>query len=170
MHAGADLEPGGRDDDRVDERALDAVVDGRLVALVDDADRHQHHARAHVEAAREQEVDVGLLELQLAGFLEPFDQRVLQLQLADESDAVAEAVREEQHEAMEVEASVLEFGLVEMEVHVARKSSRAVPADGRAPGPGPRPPRPTPGSRGRGTERENRCDVVKALECSVCYI
>ena len=39
VHAGAYFEPGRRDDDGIDERALDAVVDGRLVALVDDARR-----------------------------------------------------------------------------------------------------------------------------------
>ena len=90
VHAGADLEPRGRDDDRVDERPLDAVEDRRLVALVDDADRHQQHAGADVEAARQQEVDVGLFELELAGFLEALDERVLELELADEADAVAE--------------------------------------------------------------------------------
>ena len=112
VHAGADFEPGRRDDDRVDERPLDAVVDRRLVPLVDDADGHQHHAGAHVEAARQQEVDVGLLELQLARLFEPLDERVFELELADEPDAIAEAVGDEQHEAMEVEAAVLEFGLL----------------------------------------------------------
>ena len=110
-----------RNDERVDERPLHAVVDRRLVALVDDADRHQHHARPHVEPPREQEVDVGLFELELAGFLESLDQRVFQLQLADEPDAIAEAVRQQQHEAVEIETAVLELGLVEMEVHVARQ-------------------------------------------------
>ncbi len=89
MNAGADLEPRRRDDDRVDERPLDAVVDRRLVALVDDADRHQQHAGPDVERARQQEVDIGLLELQLAGLLEALDERVLELELADEADAVA---------------------------------------------------------------------------------
>ena len=58
---------------------------------------------ADVERAIEQEIDVGLLELELAGFLEPFDERVLELQLADEPDARRERVRDEQDEAMEVE-------------------------------------------------------------------
>ena len=68
---------------------------------------------------RQQEVEVGLLELELAGFFEPFDECVLELQLADEADAVAEAVRDEQHEAVEVEAAVFELALVEVKVHVA---------------------------------------------------
>ena len=51
VHARADLEPRRRDDDRVDEGALDAVVDRRLVPLVDDADRHQQHPGADVERA-----------------------------------------------------------------------------------------------------------------------
>ena len=74
-------------DDRVDERPLDAVEDRRLVALVDDADRHEQHARADVEAARQQEVEVGLLELELARLFEALDERVLELELADEADA-----------------------------------------------------------------------------------
>ena len=38
----------------------------------------------------EQEVDVGLLEFELAGLFEPFDKGVLELELADEADAVGE--------------------------------------------------------------------------------
>ena len=162
-----------RNDHRVDERPLDAVVDRRLVALVDDADRHQHHAGAHVEPPREQEIDVRLFELELAAFLEPFDERVLQLQLADEPDAIAEAVRDEQHEAVKIETAVLELGLVEVEVHVAgqRRARRgrrrrrlgvwaaaAVAAASMTI------------ARHRKRERGNRRNVVKALECSVCYI
>ena len=73
-----------------------------------------------LKRARQQEVDVRLFELELARLFEPFDQRVLELQLADEADAVAETVRDEQHEPMEVEAAVFELVLVEVEVHVAR--------------------------------------------------
>ena len=72
-------------------------------------DRHEHHAGAHVEAPRQQEIDVRLLELELAGFFEPLDERVLELELADEADAVAEAVRDQQHEPVEVEAAVFEL-------------------------------------------------------------
>ena len=60
-----------------------------------------------LKRARQQEIDVGLFELELAGFFEPFDERVLELQLADEADAVAEAMRDQQDEAVEVEAAVL---------------------------------------------------------------
>ena len=89
MDAGADFEPGRRDDHGVDERPLDTVVDRRLVALVEDADRHQQHAGAHVEAAGQQEVDIRLFELELAAFLEPLDEGVLQLELTDEADVRA---------------------------------------------------------------------------------
>jgi hypothetical protein len=89
---GARLEPGRGHDDRIDERPLHAVVDGRFVALVDDADRNQQHACANVELARDQEVDVGLLELELTRLLETFHEGMLQLQLADEAKARGEAV------------------------------------------------------------------------------
>ena len=92
--------------------------------LVDDADRHEQHAGAHVEAARQQEVEICLLQLELAGLFQPFDQRMLELELADESNAVAEAMRDQQHEAVEVETAVFEFALVEMEIHVARDGCR----------------------------------------------
>ena len=45
VDAGADIEPRRGDDDGVDERALDAVEDRRLVPLVDDPDRDQQHAQ-----------------------------------------------------------------------------------------------------------------------------
>ena len=56
-----------------------------------------------LKRARQQEVDVGLFELDLARFFEPFDERVLDLQLADEPKTVGEAVGEQQHEAVEIE-------------------------------------------------------------------
>src|SRR5262245_20161105 len=46
-------------------------------------------------------------------------------ELAHESNTVAETVGDEQNEAMEIEAPVLEFLLVEMKIHVARDSRRA---------------------------------------------
>ena len=60
-----------------------------------------------LNASREEEVDVRLFELELARFLEPLDERVLQLELADEPDAWRKAVVEKQDEAMEVEDAVL---------------------------------------------------------------
>ena len=85
VHAGADVEPRRRNDDGVDERPLDAVEDRRLVTLVDDADRHQQHAGAQVERRLDQDVDVGLLELELAGLFEPFDERVFELRARRQS-------------------------------------------------------------------------------------
>ena len=126
MHAGPDFEPRGRYDHGVDERALDAVEDRRFVALVEDADGHQEHAGADVEAARQEEVDVGLFELQLPGFLEPFDERVLQFQFAHEADSRRELMRDEQDEAVKIEAPVRQFGLVVVELHVAREAGRGL--------------------------------------------
>ena len=45
VNAGAEIEPGGGNDHRVDERTLDAVERRRLVAFVDQADRHQAACR-----------------------------------------------------------------------------------------------------------------------------
>ena len=89
MHAGAGIEPGGRHDDRVDERPLDAVEDRRLVPLVDDADRHEQHAGAEVQRGVHEEIEVRLLELQLAALFQPFDDGVLELELADEPQSIA---------------------------------------------------------------------------------
>ncbi|MEO5819601.1 MAG: hypothetical protein ABIT71_03790 [Vicinamibacteraceae bacterium] len=124
MDAGADLEPRRRHDQGVDERALDAVVDRRLVAFVEDADRHQQHAGPDVEAPGEQEVDVRLFQLEFAALLEPLDESVLELQLTDEPDARRKLVRHEQDEAMEVEPAVGPLRLVVVEVHVAGQPRR----------------------------------------------
>ena len=124
MNAGAGLEPGGGDDHRVHERALDTVVDRRLVAFVENAHRYQHHARANVETALDQKVDVRLLEFHLAGFFETLDKRVLQFELADKTDALREAVVEEQHKPVKIHARVEPLVLVEMEVHVSGHGTR----------------------------------------------
>ncbi len=52
---------------------------------------HQQHAGADVEGAREEKVEIRLFELELARFFEAFDERVLELELADEAQPVAEA-------------------------------------------------------------------------------
>ncbi len=122
VDAGADFEPCRRHDHGVDERALDTVVDRRLVALVEDADRHQQHAGAHVEAARQQEVDVGLFQFQFAALFQALDERVLELEFTDEADLRGELVRHEQHEAVEVQPAVRALELVVVEVHVARQA------------------------------------------------
>lgn len=91
MNAGANLEPRARDDDGVHERPLHAVEDKRLVPLVDDAQGDEHHARADVERTRDQEIEIGLFELELAGLFEPFNEGVLELELTDETDPGREA-------------------------------------------------------------------------------
>ena len=50
-HADANIAPGRRNDHGIDECPLDAVERRRLMAFVDDADRDEHHAGAHVEPA-----------------------------------------------------------------------------------------------------------------------
>ena len=90
----------------------------RLVALVDDAHRHEQLAGADVEPPVDQEVEVGLFELELAFVFTAFDNRVLELQLRDEPNPVRESMREEQHETAEVERAVRVLGLVELKVHV----------------------------------------------------
>ena len=87
--------------------------------LVDDANRDEQHAGPHVEAARQEKIEVRLLELHLAGFFQAFDKCMLQLELADEPDPRREAVIEEQHEAVKIEDTVVPFGLVEVKIHVA---------------------------------------------------
>ena len=119
VHAGAGIEPRGRDDDGVHERPLDSIEHGRLVTLVDDADRGQQHSGADVERARNQKVDIRLFQLELTRFFQAFDDRMLELELPDEAQPVAEPVCDEQHEAMEVEDAVAELRLVVVEVHVA---------------------------------------------------
>jgi len=88
------------------------------MTLVENAHRHKHHARADVEAARDQKIQICLLKFQLAGFLEPLDKGVLQFQLADKTDPLREAVIEEQHEPMKIHPGVEALILVEMEIHV----------------------------------------------------
>jgi hypothetical protein len=77
---------------------------------------------AHVEAARDQEVDIRLFELQSRpSSSRPLDERVFQLELANEADAIGEAVREQQDEAMEVERGIGQLGVVVVKVHVPRE-------------------------------------------------
>src|SRR5688572_19407593 len=60
VNARSNVEPRARHDDGVDEWSFDAVEDGWLVAFVDDADRHQHHASPDVQTSRQEEIDVRL--------------------------------------------------------------------------------------------------------------
>jgi hypothetical protein len=82
------------------------------VALVDDANRHEQHSRANVERAGQQEVDIRLLEFQLALLFQTLDDSVLELQLADEPDLFREGVCDQQDEAMEIQLGVAELGLL----------------------------------------------------------
>jgi hypothetical protein len=120
VDARARIEPGRRHDHGVDEWPLDAVEHGRFVPLVDDANRHEQHAGAEVQGGVNEEVQVRLLQLQLAALFQALDDRVFELELADEAQPLGEAVAEEQHEAMEVERGRGPVGRpVQMEVHVA---------------------------------------------------
>jgi hypothetical protein len=130
VYSGAGFEPGRRNDHGIDERPLDAVEDGRLVAFVDDADGHQHHARTHVQPPRQQEVDVRLFQFQLARLLQSFDEGVLEFQLADETNAFAELMAEEQDEPMEVDYGRAALGPVDVHFHVAGERAGARAAVG----------------------------------------
>ena len=100
---------------------MDTVVDRRLVALVDDADGHQQLACADAEAAVDEEIEVGLLELELAFVFAAFDECVLDFELRYEPDAVREAVGEQQHEPAEVDERVRVGRVHELQLHVARQ-------------------------------------------------
>ena len=89
--------------------------------FVDDADRHEHHPGADVERAADEKVEIRLFQLELAARFEALDERMLELDLADEADAIAEAMGHEQDEAMEIDRAVVELGLREVHVHVARE-------------------------------------------------
>ena len=102
----------------------------RPAARVDDADGREQHACPEVELARQQEIDVRLFELELSSNFETLNERMFQLQFADESDARREAVAQEQHESVEVDRAVLMGVFVEVKVHVAGEWSRAGIAGG----------------------------------------
>ncbi len=120
VNPGARLEPRRRHDDGVDERPLDAVEHRRLVTLVDDADRDEQHPGAEVQRRAHEEIEIRLLELELAALLEAFDDRVLELELADEPQPIGKAVREEQHETVEIQNRRGAIRrLIQVELHVA---------------------------------------------------
>ena len=48
-------------------------------------DGHEHHPGAEVQRRVDEEIEIRLLELELAAFLEALDDRVLELELADEA-------------------------------------------------------------------------------------
>ena len=99
-------EPCRRDHSRVEQGTLDTIEGLGLVALVDDAQRLQVAPRAHTPCLAVGEVEVELLELQLAiavlatGFLEV---AMLELGLGVQLDPIREVVPEVEDEAMDVE-------------------------------------------------------------------
>ena len=82
---------------------------------------HEQLARADVEPAIDEEIEIRLLELQLALVFAAFDDRVLHLELRDEADPIREAMREQEHESAEVDEGVGVRGIDELQVHVARQ-------------------------------------------------
>src|SRR5262249_37643644 len=76
VDAGSRVEPRRRNDEGVDEGALDSVKYGRLVSLVDDPNGHEQHAGSEVERGSEQEVQISLFELELTALLETFYKRM----------------------------------------------------------------------------------------------
>ena len=85
---------------------------------VDDPDRHDDEAGAQVEAAREEAVEVGLLDLDLALRRSTSD-RVLDLELRVEAEALGEVVADEQHEPAQVDDRRAVRGRVQRQLAVA---------------------------------------------------
>ena len=124
--ANAGVAPRGRHNHRVDHRPLDAVERRRLVPFVDDPDRHQHHARPEVEAAMHHQVDVGLLDRDLAGLFAAFDfdERVLDLDLRPELESVGKAMTDHQDEAVQIRLGRQVLFLIEVHLHVTGQRRR----------------------------------------------
>ena len=95
-------DPRRRDDDRVEQRPIHAVERGRLVRLVDDAERRQEPSGADAEGVGELEIEMRLLHGELA-FAVRSDQSVLDLDLGVELDPVREAVADVADDASEVD-------------------------------------------------------------------
>src|SRR5262249_7346122 len=102
----------------VHERPLDAVKHWRLVAFIDQADRHEQLTSADVEAAVDQEIKVRLLQLHFTFFLESFDDRVLDLPFRDEAKAFPKTGSEQQHESTEIESRVAHIRIRVLNLHV----------------------------------------------------
>ena len=65
------------------------------------------------------QIDVGLLDGHFAAFFRALDERVLDLDLRPELQAIGERVPDHQHEAMQVGFGGKVLLLVEMDLHVA---------------------------------------------------
>ena len=93
--------PSARDDCGLDEVALDAVIRGRFVVFVEQADRHQEQAGPHRPGRRELAFDIGLLDFDFTGVARR-RHRVFDLEFGDNLGLRIEAVLEAEHEAAHV--------------------------------------------------------------------
>ena len=93
---------------------------------VEDADGHQEKARAAVDLLAEGEIDVGLLEFDLAVLAVAGD-GVLELELGYERDAVGEIVIEVKDEPMEIKF-LLAVEVVVMQLAIAADAGPVGPA------------------------------------------
>src|SRR5262249_18064360 len=98
VHPYAEFAPGRGNDAGLDLVAHHAEVGGRLVRLVEDADRHEEQAALEIDAIALPGADPGLLDLGLARVLGA-DDRVLDLDLRVQREALVESVIEPEHEA-----------------------------------------------------------------------
>ena len=131
----AAFSPGRRDDHAVDRRALDTVEDRRLVPLVDDAHRHQDRTGSQVERGartlQQAPVEEGLLDLHRSGNRHATafrDEGMFELDFGVELEAIVEAVREEDDEAVEVQdgAEAVVLGLHHVQVKLAVAADRGL--------------------------------------------
>ena len=95
------LTPSARNDQRLDKVALHAVEIGRLVVLVQEAERHQEKARAQPHILIELAIDVELLDLELARIRRGRD-RVLDFELGVQFRATVEDIADAEHRAGEI--------------------------------------------------------------------
>ena len=111
-------EPGGGNDHSVNEGSLHTVEGGRFVSLIHNPHGGEHHPGPKTEVRIQDEIQVGLFQLQLAALLSPLDQGVLELQFSNETDAVVEVVSKEKHKTVEVEHGRIQVVMVDVHFHV----------------------------------------------------
>ena len=120
-HSKAELSPGCRNDRGFHERPFHAIERWRFMAFVQDSHGTQHHAGPQVEVGLDEEVEVGLLQSDLATrTFGGLDKRMFEFQFAPEFDAIRKAVAEEEDEAVEVWPEGIAAIPVDVKVHVAR--------------------------------------------------
>jgi len=117
-HAQAVLLPGRGDDVALHVRALDAVVEGRLVRLVQRPDRHEQRSHAKRHSRQEVVFEIRLLQLELLG-------GVLVIQLRLHAKVLREFVFPSQDEPVDVDhvpragRHGVDLGIVVVELAVA---------------------------------------------------